>query len=117
MPISMMLGCIIILWMYTGVIKAFHNCCDGFRVANSLKNHVRMVSGDSVEDDLMGESKFKTFDMESERVPDGYLNADIKKMAEGQKSRVMAYIGLALLPCLFLVPFFLSRDFSPPTID
>ena len=67
--------------------------------------------------DLMKEAKFQTFDMESKRVPDGYLNQDIKNMAGEQKSRVLAYIGLALLPCLFLVPFLLSRDFTPPTID
>jgi hypothetical protein len=71
-------------------------------------------------DDLMGDSKFKTFDMDGTskgQQPDGYLNADMKNMAEGQKSRVLAYIGLALVPCLFLVPFFLSRDFTPPTIE
>jgi hypothetical protein len=71
-------------------------------------------------DDLMGDLKFKTFDMDGAskgQQPDGYLNADMKNMAEGQKSRVLAYIGLALVPCLFLVPFFLSRDFTPPTIE
>ena len=45
----------------------------------------------------------------------GYLNTDIKKMGSEKKSRVLAYILLALLPCLFLVPFFMSRDFVPPT--
>lgn len=74
-------------------------------------------NGDDDYDDLMNESKFQTFDMESKTQPDGYLNQDIKSMAGEQKSRVLAYIGLALVPCLFLVPFFLSRDFTPPTID
>ena len=49
----------------------------------------------------------------SKKQPDGFQQTDIKKMAEGQKSRVLAYIVLALVPVLFLVPFFLSRDFEP----
>ena len=65
------------------------------------------------KDDLMSDDKFKTFDMTSRKQPEGYLQADIKKMADGQKSRVLAYIVLALVPVLFLVPFFLSRDFEP----
>ena len=46
--------------------------------------------------------------------PDGYLNTDFNSIADGKKTRVLVYIVLALLPCLLLVPFFLSRDFIPP---
>ena len=49
--------------------------------------------------------------------PQGYLSSDLNKLEDGKQNRVLAYIGLALVPCLFLVPFFLSRDFVPPTID
>jgi len=48
------------------------------------------------------------------QAPQGYLNTDLNKMEDGKQARVLAYIGLALVPCLFLVPFFLSRDFVPP---
>jgi len=47
---------------------------------------------------------------------EGYLNTDFKKVGQEKQSRVLAYIVLALVPCLFLVPFFMSRDFVPPTI-
>lgn len=58
------------------------------------------------------DSKFITATDES--VPQGYLNPDVARIADGQKTRVFIYIGLALVPCLFLVPFFLSREFVPP---
>ena len=64
------------------------------------------------EEETEVDSKFITATEES--APEGYLNTDIKKMADGQKTRVFIYIGLALVPCLFLVPFFLSREFIPP---
>lgn len=51
---------------------------------------------------------------ESEGTPEGYLNADISKIGDGKQLRVLIYIGFALVPVLFLVPFFLSRDFVPP---
>lgn len=54
---------------------------------------------------------------EDSGAPQGYLSSDMRSLGEGKQSRVLAYIALALVPCLFLVPFFLSRDFSPPTID
>lgn len=60
-------------------------------------------------------SKFITAPESS--APQGYLSSDMNKMEDGKQNRVLAYIGLALIPCLFLVPFFLSRDFVPPTIE
>ena len=47
--------------------------------------------------------------------PQGYLNADFSTIGDGKQLRVLVYIGLALVPVLFLVPFFMSRDFVPPT--
>ena len=46
--------------------------------------------------------------------PQGYASSDLDSLGEGKQLRVLAYIGLALIPCLFLVPFFLARDFVPP---
>ena len=119
MLVSAWLVCVILLGCSV-TSEAYSMHVSGLRkliISRSCKMRLPMGSGDGAEDDLMGESKFKTFDMDSKRQPDGYLNQDIKKMAGEQKSRVLAYIGFALLPCLFLVPFFLSRDFTPPTIE
>ena len=46
--------------------------------------------------------------------PEGYMSSDLSSMEDGKQARVLAYILIALLPCLSLVPFFLSRDFVPP---
>jgi hypothetical protein len=46
----------------------------------------------------------------------GYMSNDLATAlsSHGKQTRVLLYIVLALLPCLFLVPFFMSRDFIPP---
>lgn len=72
-------------------------------------------SGQEKESNEPIPSKFMTASDSSS--PQGYLSSDMNKMEDGKQNRVLAYIGLALIPCLFLVPFFLSRDFVPPTID
>jgi len=46
---------------------------------------------------------------------EGFLQTDIKKIGDGKQARVLLYVSLALLPCLLLIPFFLSRDFVPPS--
>ena len=48
---------------------------------------------------------------------EGYLGSDLSKLDNDKQSRVLLYIGIALLPCLFLIPFVMSRDFVPPTDD
>jgi hypothetical protein len=45
---------------------------------------------------------------------EGYMNPDMTQLDMSKQSRVLLYIAFALLPCLFLVPFFMSRDFVPP---
>lgn len=45
---------------------------------------------------------------------EGYLPTDFNSVSDGKKTRVLLYIALALIPCLALVPFFLSREFVPP---
>ena len=48
---------------------------------------------------------------------EGYLGSDLSTLGNDKQSRVLLYISIALLPCLFLIPFFMSRDFVPPTDD
>jgi len=93
----------------------------------STKNVVRIRShtynimcknNNEIEDDDKIEIEFDLINADQNNkngLTQGYLNTDIKKMGTEKKSRVLAYILLALLPCLFLVPFFMSRDFVPPT--
>ena len=47
-------------------------------------------------------------------IPQGYMSSDLSSMEDGKKGRVVAYILIALLPCLGLIPFILNRDFVPP---
>lgn len=51
----------------------------------------------------------------SDIAPEGFLSSDFRTVGDGKQIRVIAYIVLSLIPCLFLVPFFLSRDFVPPS--
>lgn len=46
--------------------------------------------------------------------PQGYMSSDLSSNEDGKQGRVFAYILFALVPVLFLVPFFLSRGFEPP---
>lgn len=44
---------------------------------------------------------------------EGYLNTDLNKMDDSKMGRVVAYILIALLPCLLLVPLVLNKSFVP----
>lgn len=46
---------------------------------------------------------------------EGFLNTDFNSINDGKQWRVFLYVALALVPCLFLIPFFMTRDFVPPT--
>lgn len=46
--------------------------------------------------------------------PQGYMSSDLSSNEDGKQGRVFGYILFALVPVLFLVPFFLSRGFDPP---
>ena len=50
-------------------------------------------------------------------IPQGYMPSDLSTLDDGKQFRVLAYIALSLIPCLLLIPFFLSRDFVPPIDD
>jgi len=84
------------------------------RARESLFFAEQQETADGPEEAIL--SKFITAN-DKDGAPQGYLSSDLKSMGEGKQSRVLAYIALALVPCLFLVPFFLSRDFQPPTIE
>ena len=61
-------------------------------------------------------NKIETVSEEAARKGDiqGFQSSDLKLLGEGKQLRVGLYIALALLPCLLLLPFFMSRDFVPP---
>lgn len=50
---------------------------------------------------------------EGSTFPEGYISSDLSSINQGKQVRVLIYIALAILPCLFLIPFFLNRDFIP----
>ena len=60
-------------------------------------------------------NKIETVSEEAVRKGDiqGFQSSDLKLLGEGKQLRVGLYIALALLPCLLLLPFFMSRDFVP----
>ena len=47
-------------------------------------------------------------------IPQGYMSSSLSTMEDSKKGRVIAYIVIALLPCLGLIPFVMNRDFTPP---
>ena len=73
-----------------------------------------MVSTDDA-DDATSKGSFINGSSDSDATPEGYLSSDISKIGDSKQLRVLLYIGFALLPCLLLVPFFLNREFVPPT--
>lgn len=87
--------------------------CDRY----SLQRLWQSSSDGDNEENVADKTPSKFITAPESSVPQGYLSSDMSKMEDGKQNRVFAYIGLALIPCLFLVPFFLSRDFVPPKID
>ena len=69
------------------------------------------IDSNSSEEDLNGNSFISSSNNLS---PEGYLPTDFSSLGDAKQSRVLLYIALALLPCLALIPFFMSRDFVPP---
>ena len=65
---------------------------------NHLENEIDMISQNNKEKEPI----------------QGYLSSDLNSLGDNKQWRVLLYIVLALLPCLFLIPFFMSRDFVPP---
>jgi len=77
----------------------------------------RMNKETSATDQLLIQVQPATDEIEPPVVSDeveGYLSPDFSSIGDGKQIRVLLYIGLALIPCLALIPFFLSREFVPP---
>ena len=108
---EMLLGRVLALFAVLALLRTTL----GFRAGTNFRRARGCVSRWAVEPEDKIPDKFITAS-DSAR-PQGYLSSDLNKLEDGKQNRVLAYIGLALVPCLFLVPFFLSRDFVPPTID
>ena len=51
-----------------------------------------------------------------ETVPQKADGAKPTDLADEKQSRVFLYIGLAIIPCLFLIPMVMNRDFVPASM-
>jgi hypothetical protein len=72
------------------------------------------MSENDVNPDTLASFDSVTTSVNSQK-PEGYLSSDLTNLEDGKQLRVLIYIVLALLPCLFLIPFMMTRDFVPPT--
>ena len=104
---------------------------EAFKISKRLQISPTIRNGSPTlrDDDIFDDAKFQTSSLGNPQTTrptdnkdppvvsgvDGYMESDFKKMNKDQKNKVLAYIGLALLPCLALIPFVLQRDFRPPT--
>ncbi len=66
-----------------------------------------------VDGKLDQEKKMQQIKSENQ-APEGYLSSDFSSIGDSKQIRVFIYIAFSLIPCLFLIPFFMSRDFVPP---
>ena len=88
------------------VKRTFHCVPQRFKIgSNSLSRSVTMNMVDNSNDDDIN----RTADASVE----GYLSSDINSLKDGKQLRVFLYIFFALVPCLLLIPFIMSRDFTP----
>lgn len=84
-----------------------HKNDNKFRLFNNNNEQMNEIDENNINSKMILESN-------SDIAPEGYFNSDFNSLTEGKQTRVLLYIVVALLPCLFLVPFFMSRDFVPP---
>ncbi|KAJ1432620.1 hypothetical protein B484DRAFT_26915 [Ochromonadaceae sp. CCMP2298] len=89
---------------------------DGFRVLGVALRpaHGKLLRPTLRSESANGAGPEPSQSGQEKSVPEGYLSSDFASIGDGKQMRVGLYIGLALVPVLFLVPFFLSRDFVPP---
>lgn len=84
---------------------------------NGMKSHPSYTINSLTQFQLYNQNNKQGDDSQPESydvAPEGFLSSDFRSVGDGKKVRVLLYIALSLIPCLFLVPFFLSRDFVPP---
>ena len=84
-----------------------------FPSKKSLINSYTKLNNDN-DNDIGNDDNMVNLDLKK---AEGYLGSDLSTLGNDKQSRVLLYISIALLPCLFLIPFFMSRDFVPPTDD
>lgn len=97
-------------------VEAYNTIIQTFRLPN-LKNK-KMCSVHPIIIKKLCDTERDDVDLAppiSQDAIEGYVSSDIASIGSGKKIRVLLYIALALLPCLLLVPFFLNRDFVPPS--
>lgn len=100
------------------------NSSNGYMISSTKRiilssNNMRLLKTmaiNSNENDNNDNDSINTSSNDNTKV-EGYLGSDLSKLGNDKQSRVLFYIGIALLPCLFLIPFVMSRDFVPPTDD
>ena len=89
-----------------------------FPIRSNLKNRGTLnISHKSptklyIQPEIEGETNSLVADPKAK--PQGYMSSDLASNEDGKQGRVFGYILFALVPVLFLVPFFLSRGFEPP---
>ena len=83
------------------------------KINNNMKKKIKISSND----DNNNSNNDNNNSINDNGKIEGYLGSDLSKLDNDKQSRVLLYIGIALLPCLFLIPFVMSRDFVPPTDD
>ena len=78
--------------------------------SKSLTNYNKILS---LKDDQNSNNQISDETYGYDQKIEGYINMDLSKDDDGKQSRVVLYIIFAILPCLLLVPFMMSRDFVP----
>ena len=86
-------------------------------INNKIIKKYKLYNNNNNDNDNNNNINNKLIETNSDSSPEGYFNSDFNSLTEGKQTRVLLYIVIALLPCLFLVPFFMSRDFVPPIDD
>ena len=115
---------LILLFIYFASTYAYHHRCKMQRNLVSSINQQKKIGNLSKsqiflqineDSDSSNNAAKDEYMITKSSAPQGYLNPDFNKVGDGKQIRVLVYIVLALLPCLFLIPFFMTRDFVPPT--
>lgn len=86
--------------------------CSDLRTPGTLKTSHKSPTKLYIQPETEGETNSLVADPKAK--PQGYMSSDLASNEDGKQGRVFGYILFALVPVLFLVPFFLSRGFEPP---
>ena len=111
----------LLFFLFVGILICIQ-VSEGFKILNDQRYPLKRVFRKRMTDDKSGGGMFNQPDEEDKQLyvikkdptsVDGYISPDISSINQGKQLRVIIYIVLAVLPCLLLIPFFLTRDFSP----